>query len=49
MCWNRINATNWVKLDDNNVEPAVLDQILELEGGGDYHSSYLMMWQRKTL
>lgn len=35
VCWNKVNTKNWVKLDDNHAEPAVIDQILDLEGGGD--------------
>jgi len=44
-----MNSTNWVKLDDQNAEQADLEQIMSLEGGGDFHSAYIMLWQRKSL
>lgn len=48
MCWNKFNDQSWYKFDDERVEVVTIDEILSLSGGGDFHSAYILVWQRKA-
>lgn len=39
---------NWWKFDDDKVSPVKSDDILKLDGGGDWHMAYLLVYGEKN-
>lgn len=49
ICWSRIgdnSSNNWVKFDDFKVDSVSEDEVRGLSGGGDWHMSYLLIYER---
>ena len=49
ICWSRIGegeASRWVKFDDSKVDTVTEDEIKGLSGGGDWHMSYLLLYEQ---
>ena len=42
-------ADKWWKFDDDAVTPVTTDDILKLDGGGDWHMAYLCLYRERTL
>ena len=38
---------NWWKFDDDVVTPVKTDDILKLDGGGDWHMAYMCLYKEK--
>ena len=46
--WTKEKKTNtWWKFDDDKVIPVSEEDIKRLDGGGDWHIAYLLLYQRK--
>jgi ubiquitin carboxyl-terminal hydrolase 14 len=44
--WVRQKGDKWLEYDDEVVSPCTLDDVKKLSGGGDWHMTYLCMYQR---
>ena len=42
-------ADKWWKFDDSNVSPVTTEDILKLDGGGDWHMAYVCLYRERTL
>ena len=42
-------ADRWWKFDDDNVSAATTDDILKLDGGGDWHMAYVCLYRERTM
>lgn len=47
ICWAKDSSTNsWWKFDDDNVSAVSEDEILKLDGGGDWHMAYICLYEQ---
>lgn len=46
--WSR-NGDKWVKFDDDKTSVHELEDILNLSGGGDWHTAYICLYEAKKL
>ena len=47
--WARKGDTDeWYKYDDDKVSPVSKDDILKLDGGGDFHIAYLAIYRSRS-
>ncbi|EPZ34611.1 cysteine proteinase [Rozella allomycis CSF55] len=47
--WTKDQSSDkWWKFDDDKVSPATSDDILKLDGGGDWHTAYLLIYKAKS-
>jgi ubiquitin carboxyl-terminal hydrolase 14 len=44
--WGRQTDTDWLKFDDDVVSAVKTANVLDLAGGGDWHSSYINFYKR---
>uniref|UniRef100_A0A7E4ZWS4 Ubiquitin carboxyl-terminal hydrolase n=1 Tax=Panagrellus redivivus TaxID=6233 RepID=A0A7E4ZWS4_PANRE len=42
--WVKLNATQWVMCDDQEVHIVTEDDVMKLSGGGDWHSAYMLLY-----
>jgi len=42
--WTK-QGDNWVKCDDDKVTPVKEEEILDLSGGGDWHTAYILLYE----
>ena len=49
VAWRRVRGDEWVQLDDDKVTPRTTADILKLSGGGDWHTSYLLLYGSRPL
>ncbi|KAF9971277.1 Ubiquitin carboxyl-terminal hydrolase 14 [Actinomortierella ambigua] len=48
--WTRKGSSDeWYKYDDDKVSPVQKDDILKLDGGGDFHIAYLALYKAKEI
>jgi ubiquitin carboxyl-terminal hydrolase 14 len=43
--WVKVDDGSWVKFDDNVVSESSEEKVLELRGGGDWHTAYLTFYR----
>lgn len=43
------SGDDWWKFDDDKVSPCHQDDIMKLEGGGDWHTAYICLYRAKQL
>jgi len=43
------NSDDWIKYDDDRVSVVPQEDILKLEGGGDWHIAYILLYRSKKL
>lgn len=46
MAWIHSEGDNWLCFDDDIVTQVKLDEILNLKGGGDWHTAYLCIYRK---
>ncbi|KAJ3089887.1 Ubiquitin carboxyl-terminal hydrolase 14 [Quaeritorhiza haematococci] len=46
---NPESEDEWWKYDDDKVSPVKTEEISKLEGGGDWHTAYILLYKSKTL
>jgi ubiquitin carboxyl-terminal hydrolase 14 len=44
--WIQLQGNEWAKLDDDVVSPAAIEDVLKLNGGGDWHMTYLAIYRK---
>ena len=49
LCAHTAVADNWWKFDDDTVTPVKTEEILKLDGGGDWHMAYMCLYRERTL
>lgn len=47
--WTQSKGKNWLKFDDDEVTKQTNSQILDLSGGGDWHTAYYLVYRRLHL
>lgn len=45
VAWTKQDDATWVQFDDEKMIPRKDEDILELSGGGDWHSAYMMLFK----
>ena len=46
---NDEEESSWFKFDDDKVSPVKTEDIKKLDGGGDWHMAYILLYRRKDL
>ena len=47
--WVHLQDEEWAKLDDDTVTSVTQQEVLDLNGGGDWHMAYINIYRRKEL
>ncbi len=47
--WAKDAQNQWQKYDDDKVTPVTEKDVLELHGGGDWHTAYLMVYKARVM
>jgi len=47
--WTRNENHEWVKFDDDKTSSLTIEEILNLSGGGDWHTAYICLYEAKKL
>lgn len=46
ICWLRMSLGSWYKFDDSTVTRVKPEDVLNLKGGGDWHTAYLLLYRK---
>ncbi|CAG8541553.1 1495_t:CDS:10 [Paraglomus occultum] len=50
MAWVRQeDSDNWIKYDDDKVQAVTEEEILKLDGGGDWHIAYILLYRSRKI
>lgn len=47
--WAKQADGEWIQYDDENMKPVREEEIMLLNGGGDWHMAYLLLYKAKTV
>lgn len=49
VAWVQTKNNEWTKFDDDNTYPILIDDVLKLAGGGDWHCAYILLYGPRKL
>ena len=49
VAWVCTKNNEWMMFDDDNVHPVLIDDVLKLAGGGDWHAAYILLYGPRKL
>ena len=49
VAWVKHEDSQWIQYDDEDLIPTKEEEVMQLNGGGDWHMAYLLLFKAETV